>query len=126
MEEETAELKVIINCTSSLVTALKNDTEIRHWLLARGFLSQNTYDRAIATPSPLTESEKCSGIVSELRDKVKLNKERYHIFMNEIRKHSRYEDIVRILEQEYKRQSAPAATLTASPKADSGMFSLII
>ena len=100
---ESIEYEVMLQCTDKLVISLKRDTDICHRLLRKGLISENTHESATASRSVFNPSEKAQEVVKELRDKVQLNKENYHLLMGELRGRKYYNDIVQILDREYAK-----------------------
>ena len=101
-----AETTTLINCTGHLETAMQSDRELAHFLNREGFITDEVYTEVSRATSMQTPLEKAGTLVACIKDKVKLNPKRYHTLVCHLRQNKRkYEDIVSILDEEYKRVS---------------------
>ena len=110
---ESKEYSTIVNCEGKLKIALKSDREIALFLHQRGIIKKELYDEINEPKSMLSATDKVGKLVTAIRDKVSLNRDNYHLFVNHMRLNPRvYGDIVDILDREYHGTSvSPAASI---------------
>ena len=101
---ETTEFLTLINCTGKLEIALQSDRELAQFLNSEGFITDEVYTDVSSATSMQTPLQKAGTLVACIKNKVKLNPKRYHTLVRHLRQNKRkYEDIVSILDEEYKR-----------------------
>ena len=110
---ESKEYSTIIKCEGMLETALKNDKEITHFFHLQGFITSEDYENITGPTSRLSVADKAVILVAGIRDRVKLNPENYHKFIDHLRLNKRrHGDILAILEREYSSPLNPATACT--------------
>ena len=76
--DETAEYKAFRACTPELVSAIKGNLSIVDKLLARGLISEDTYEDTLI--QSLADRIKAEKLVSKLREKISECKKNYSVF----------------------------------------------
>ncbi len=98
------EYTTLMNCADKLEIALHKDRDMTHFLHKSGLISEETYD-SVSDPrsTTLNPREKASVLVQDIKDKVRLNPENYHILIQYLRENQwQYKDILDILSKKYE------------------------
>ena len=91
-----------MNCTTNLQVALVSDTSIGPYLDKEGLIMPEVFSRISDTQSKLSREDKAAELVTAIKNKVKLNYLNYHKLLHYFQQnHSKYRDILGILEKEY-------------------------
>ncbi len=120
---DSREYTTLVNCADKLELALTSDRGIAHFLDRERLITEETYTRFVSPHSTSTPRQLAGLIVTDLKSKVSLNHQNYTVFLRYIQSHRKYQDIVEILDSEYKRLGAittsssisPASSIAASP-----------
>ena len=75
---ESLEFRTILNCSTSLEYALKEDRDVVYFLLKEGFITEELSDEILKPTSMLSAAEKAGKLVTRIRDRVKLSVQEYH------------------------------------------------
>ena len=127
---ESKEYSTIIKCSRKLEIALKSDRDIAQFLHEQGLLTTDDYDVINSPTSRLSSAEKCSILVTAIRDRVELHPRNYHVVVNYMCQNStRYRDIIEILNMEYQGitgapELCPPAAVS-SPQALPGIIATV-
>ncbi len=87
-----------------LKIALHEDKAVTHFLYRRGLITQGTYD-SVSDPrsTTLNPREKPSLLVRDIKLKVRLNPENYHVLIRYFSENElQYKDILNILNKKYE------------------------
>ena len=114
---ESREYTTLVNCTSKLELALTSDRGIAHFLDREKLITEETHTRVMSPYSTSTPRQLAGLIVTDLKNKVSLNHKNYDVFFRYIRPRREYQDIVEILNSEYKRLGAITTSSTTSSTA---------
>ena len=99
--EYSLEYRTLVNCTKQLELALYKDRDIAHFLHKNGLITQETVNND--PQFNVSSRQKAGLLVTEIKNKVCLNSENYHKFVQHLRENERqYKDILCILIEEYK------------------------
>ena len=125
------EYLTMVTCASQLATALHSDRNIPHHLHAKGFITKDIYDDVINPRCMLSESGKACELVSGIRRTVERSPTQYHKLVSYLRENGdRYNDIVKILDEEYSKSvsssmtscDSPASSIPQQPETTSGVY----
>ncbi len=97
------EYTTLVKLTNKLEIALHNDRDMTHFLHTSGLISEKTYD-SVNDPrsTTLNSMEKASLLVHDIKLKVRLNPENYHVLIRYFNENEqKYKDILKILNEEY-------------------------
>jgi hypothetical protein len=102
-----SELKTLEKCTPQLETAFKEvERDLVHFLLDECFISSDVHDEVLEPRTLLNKSEKAGKLVKSIKNRVKQDPSSYHTLIDELKRRGRRCDpIVKILEEEYNKQS---------------------
>ncbi len=98
------EYATLVNCTDMLERALYENRAIAHFLHSSGLISEETYD-SVSDPrsTTLNPMEKAFLLVREIKLKVHLNPENYHVLIRYFSENElQYKDILNILNKKYE------------------------
>ncbi len=87
-----------------LEIAVREDRDMLHFLHVNGLITQGTYD-SVSDPrsTTLNPMEKASLLVRDIKLKVRLNPENYHVLIRYFSENElQYKDIVNILNKKYE------------------------
>lgn len=100
---QTMESRTIKKCTGQLVTALKQDIkESSHYLFKEGFISEDLYEEVLNPKSMMSDADKATKLMLQIRNCVDLESSKYHKLVNHWRQDKGLHDgIVQILDSEY-------------------------
>ena len=98
------EYATLVNCTEMLEIALHEDKAATHFLHVNGLITQGTYD-SVSDPrsTTLNPTEKAFLLVRDIKLKVRLNPENYHVLIRYFSENElQYKDILNILNKKYE------------------------
>lgn len=84
-----------------------SDRDVAHYLLQHNYIKLETHDDVIHPRSMLTADQKGGQLVDEIMRKVEIKPERYHELIDYLRQNAYYEEIVHLLDEEYKKLGSP-------------------
>ncbi len=93
------EYTTLVHCTEMLEIAVQEDKAVTHFLHMNGLISEGTFD-SVSDPrsTTLNPMEKASLLVRDIKLKVRLNHENYHILIRYFSENKlQYKDILNIL-----------------------------
>ena len=101
---ESVESITLINCTEKLETALSSgNRSIAHFMNTKGLISDEVHSEVTNPKSLFSATEKAGFLVSDLKNKVKLNPQNYQIFLERVRRDKYHSGIAKILDKEHER-----------------------
>ena len=127
----STEYLTIVTCASQLATALHSDRDIPHHLHAKGFITKDIYDDVINPRCMLSASDKACELVSGIRRAVERSPTNYNKLVSFLRENGdRYNDIVKILEEEYLKSvlssltscDSQTSSIPQQPETPSGVY----
>ena len=98
------EYTTLVNSTDMLEIALHEDRDMAHFLHKSGLISEETYD-SVSDPqsTTLNPMKKAALLVRDIKLKVRLNRENYHILIRYLSENElQHKDILRILKKNYE------------------------
>ena len=118
---ESKEFETVLCCSLKLETALKDDRDVVYYLNKEGFITSDLCDQ-ILNGASWTAAEKAGRLVAKIRDKIKLESQKYHKLMDYFRQNTRqYGSIVDTLNTEYSRLEGTGEAGNCSRKAAQGI-----
>ena len=113
--EESKEYSTIVKCIKQLEIAFSsNNKDIALFLFQQKFITPEHYDEVNDPKSNLTDAEKATMLVTDIRKCVSLVPRNYHKLVDHLRQNIRYKDIVEILDKEYPPEEYPVPDPSAS------------
>ncbi len=98
------EYTTLVNSTNMLEIALHKDRDMAHFLHINGLINEETYD-SVSDPqyTTLNPMEKASLLVRDIKLKVRLNPENYHVLIRCLSENElQHKDILNILNKKYE------------------------
>ncbi len=100
----SVEYTTLVKCTDMLEIAFHQDRAMTHFLHGSGLISEETYD-SVSDPrsTTLNPMEKAFLLVRDIKLKVRLNPENYHVLIRYFSENElQYKDILNILNKKYE------------------------
>ena len=97
------EYTTLVNCAYMLEIALHKDRAVTHFLHRSGLINEETHGSVSDPSSMLTAHQKANLLVEDIKKKVCLNSENYHVLIRYFSENElQYKDILNILSKKYE------------------------